>query len=54
MKYYLHENSPEEFVEGLKRYKNSNGRLPDTDTLFSRLLNDLNLNIYTHILLWID
>ena len=39
----MYENSPEEFVEGLKRYKNSNGRLPDTDTLFSRLLNDLKL-----------
>ena len=38
----MYENSPQEFVEGLKRYKNSNGRLPDTDTLFSRLLNDLN------------
>ena len=38
----LYEKNPMAFFAILRRYRTPSGRLPDTDTIFYRLLEDIN------------
>ena len=38
----LYQGNPNAFFAIIRRYRGPTGRLPDTDTIFNRLLEDIN------------